>query len=58
MGAQVFYVPTYATIDEAVGNATTVLKEKGPLKCDDVVVYVGSTPFQTRGRTNMLKLSK
>lgn len=57
-GAQLFYAPTFATIDEAINMATQLLLDKKLLKNDDVVVYVGSTPIQARGRTNMVKLSK
>ncbi len=57
-GAQLFYAPTFATIDEAIDMATKLLLERKLLKNDDVVVYVGSTPIQARGRTNMVKLSK
>ncbi|MCX7863217.1 MAG: pyruvate kinase [Bacteroidales bacterium] len=57
-GAQLFYAPTFATIDEAIEVATQTLIQKKLLKNDDVVVFVGSTPIQARGRTNMIKLSK
>lgn len=57
-GAQLFYAPTSSTIDEAVDKATEVLINHGLLVNDDVVVYVGSTPIKSRGRTNMIKLSK
>jgi len=57
-GVQLFYVPTFNSIDEAINTATHILVSEGLLKNDDNVVFVGSTPISQRARTNMVKLSK
>ncbi|NSW45444.1 MAG: pyruvate kinase [Bacteroidales bacterium] len=57
-GAKLYYAPTFNSIDDAVEEATKKLIEQGLVKNDDVVVFVGSTPIQAKGRTNMVKLTK
>ncbi|MGQ9846752.1 MAG: pyruvate kinase [Bacteroidales bacterium] len=57
-GAKLYYAPTFSSIDEAVDGASRKLIEQGLLKNEDVVVFVGSTPIQAKGRTNMVKLTK
>ena len=57
-GAKLYYAPTFSSIDDAVDEAGRKLIEQGLLKNEDVVVFVGSTPVQAKGRTNMVKLTK
>lgn len=57
-GTKLYYAPTFSSIDDAVDEASRKLIEQGLLKNDDVVVFVGSTPVQAKGRTNMVKLTK
>lgn len=57
-GAKLHFAPTFSTIDAAVDEATALLIRQGLLKNNDVVVFVGSTPVQAKGRTNMVKLTK
>ncbi len=44
-------------IEDAVQKSVRFLKEKGLLEDNQVVVHVGSTPVNKRGKTNVLKLS-
>jgi pyruvate kinase len=57
-GAKLYYAPTFSSIDDAVNEASKKLAEQGLVKNDDVLVFVGSTPIQAKGRTNMVKLTK
>ena len=56
-GAHAYHSEETNSIDEAVEQSITALKERGYLKKGDVVVHVGSTPFEEKGQTNMIKLS-
>jgi len=44
-------------MSDAVLTSVTILKEKGVLKDDEVVIHVGSIPMNQQGKTNMVKLS-
>jgi pyruvate kinase len=57
-GTNLFYATTYNTMDEAVNETIKTLIKNGAIQNDDVVVFVGSTPIQAKGRTNMVKLCK
>ncbi len=52
-----FYMEEVEKIEDAVQKSVRFLKEKGLLEDDQVVVHVGSTPVNKRGKTNVLKLS-
>ena len=52
-----FYMNEVEKIEDAVQQSVRILKEKGYLKEGQVVVHVGSTPINRRGKTNVLKLS-
>ena len=56
-GAHAYHTEVTDDIDQAIEESTANLKTRGYLKTGDVVVYVGSTPFDEKGQTNMLKLS-
>ena len=56
-GAHAYHSEETDSIDEAVEQSIANLKERGYLKKGDVVVHVGSTPFEEKGQTNMIKLS-
>jgi pyruvate kinase len=56
-GAHAYHADEVQNIDEAIEQSIDNLKQRGYLKKGDVVVHVGSTPFQEKGQTNMLKLS-
>ncbi|MDR2848102.1 MAG: pyruvate kinase [Bacteroidales bacterium] len=56
-GAHAYHAEEVQNIDEAIEHSIDNLKQRGYLKKGDVVVHVGSTPFEEKGQTNMLKLS-
>jgi len=56
-GAHAFQSGETDDIDDAIEQSIIRLKEKGYIKKGDTVVHVGSTPFDEKGQTNMIKLS-
>ena len=56
-GAHAYHSEETDSIDEAVEQSINNLKERGYIKIGDAVVHVGSTPFDEKGQTNMIKLS-
>jgi len=56
-GAHAYHSEETFNIDEAIEQSIENLKKRGYIKKGDVVVHVGSTPFDEKGQTNMLKLS-
>jgi pyruvate kinase len=56
-GAHAYHAEEADNIDDAVEQSIKSLKERGYITKGDVVVHVGSTPFEEKGQTNMLKLS-
>jgi pyruvate kinase len=56
-GAQAYLAEETDSIDNAVKESIDHLKKSGYVKDGDVVVHVGSTPFEEKGQTNMIKLS-
>lgn len=56
-GVRAFYLKHEIHINDAINHTITILKQKGFIKDDDVVVHVGSIPVSKRGQTNMMKIS-
>ena len=56
-GVRAFYLKHENHINDAIDNTIEILRNKGYIKDDDVVVHVGSIPIKMRGRTNMMKIS-
>jgi pyruvate kinase len=56
-GAHAYHAEEVDNIDDAIDQSIENLKNRGYLKAGDVVVHVGSTPFEEKGQTNLLKLS-
>ncbi len=56
-GAHAYHAEETENIDDAIEQSIQNLKERGYIKKGDVVVHVGSTPFEEKGQTNMIKLS-
>ena len=56
-GAHAYHAEETDNIDLAIEQSIKSLKERGYIKKGDVVVHVGSTPFEEKGQTNMIKLS-
>ncbi len=57
-GVQGFYYDKYESTDQTISETLQILKEKGLVKEDDLVINIASMPMKERGRTNMLKLSQ
>jgi len=56
-GIRAYYAEVFKSIDEYIENSIQQLRELDLVQEDDVVIHVGSTPTNERGRTNILKLS-
>ena len=56
-GAHAYHAEETDNIEDAIEQSITNLKERGYIKNGDVVVHVGSTPFNEKWQTNMIKLS-
>ncbi len=52
-----FYMEQVEKIEDAIRQSISFLKKHDYLHDEEVVVHVGSTPINLRGKTNMLKLS-
>ncbi len=57
-GMHAYYSIDIDNIDNAIEQSIANLKKRGYIKEGDVVVHVGSTPFEEKGKTNMIKLSR
>lgn len=56
-GVKAFYYENHEKIDDAINHSIQVLKAASLLNDNDVVIHAGSTPFEERGQTNMIKVS-
>ena len=56
-GIKAFYLEHKTHINDAIDLTLQILKDKGYIKDNDVVVHVGSIPVIKRGNTNMMKIS-
>ncbi len=56
-GVRAYYAEVSKSIDEYIEKSIQHLKEMDLVQDDDVVIHIGSTPTNERGRTNILKLS-
>jgi pyruvate kinase len=56
-GIMPFYLDTCIQLDKAFSKSVSILKEKKLLSDDDCVVFVGSTPLELHGSTNLVKVS-
>ena len=56
-GVRGFYYDKYESTDHTIGDLKDIIKSKGLLKKDDLVINIASMPMKEKGRTNMLKLS-
>lgn len=57
-GVRAFYYDEEESIDDIVTDQINILKERGFLKLDDVVVNTGSTPVDQHLPTNLIKITK
>jgi pyruvate kinase len=56
-GVRAFYYDEHDTMDDAIKHSQDFLKSQELIAEGDVIVHVGSTPFEEKGQTNMIKLS-
>ncbi len=57
-GVRCYYYGKMTTTDETIEDVNNILKNKGLVQVGDMVVNTGSMPIKSRGRTNMLKLTR
>ncbi len=57
-GVQGFYYNKRVSTDATIADIKNILKEKGLVKKDDMVINIASMPIEALGNSNMLKLSK
>ena len=57
-GMHAYYSNDIDNIDYAIEQSIISLKKRGYVIDEDIVVHVGSTPFEVKGKTNMIKLSR
>ena len=57
-GVRVMFYDKYVSTDETIKDVKQILKEKGIVDQDDIIVNVASMPLKSRGRANMLKVSR
>lgn len=56
-GVRAYYLPFESHINQAIPHTIEILKEKGILETNNVVIHVGSIPIKERGQTNLIKIS-
>lgn len=56
-GVKGFYYDKYESTDQTISDLKEIIKSKGYVKTDDLVINLASMPMKEKGRTNMLKLS-
>jgi pyruvate kinase len=57
-GVRAFYYDEEESLDDIIFDQITILKERGFIKVNDVVVNTGSTPVHLHLPTNILKITK
>jgi pyruvate kinase len=56
-GVRAFYMEEHENMDEAIQYSMDFLKSRNLIKENEVIVHVGSTPYEDKGQTNMIRLS-
>ncbi|HHX16258.1 MAG TPA: pyruvate kinase [Fibrobacter sp.] len=55
-GVTAVYMPRYDVFNAVYPDSMEILKQKGWVKSEDILVYVASIPLKAHGTTNMLKV--
>ena len=56
-GVRGYYYNSFASTDDTMSEIKNIIKRKGIIQKDDLVVNIASMPITEKGMTNMLKLS-
>lgn len=56
-GVQGFYYDRFESTDETIEDVNNFLKEKKLIKKGDVIINTASIPLESKGKTNMLKVT-
>ena len=56
-GVRGYYYDSFSSTDDTMTEIKNIIKEKGIIQKDDLVVNIASMPITQKGMTNMLKLS-
>jgi pyruvate kinase len=56
-GVKGIYYDGFVSTDDTIYQVKKILKEKGYVKKDDLIINISSIPLNEKGKTNMLKLS-
>ena len=56
-GVRGYYYDSFASTDDTMSEIKNIIKAKGIIQKDDLVVNIASMPITEKGMTNMLKLS-
>ena len=57
-GVRAFYYAEEESLDDIIFDQINILKERGFIKKDDVVINTGSTPVEHHLPTNIIKITK
>lgn len=56
-GVRGYYYDSFASTDDTMSEIKNIIKAKGIIQKDDLIVNIASMPITEKGMTNMLKLS-
>ncbi len=57
-GVRAFYYAEEESLDDIIFDQINILRERGFVKKDDVIVNTGSTPVHLHMPTNIIKITK
>ena len=57
-GVHVFYYSGSVSTDDTISELQEILKLKGYVNSNDIIVNLASVPIDEQGRTNMIKLGR
>ena len=57
-GVRCYYYDKFTTTDETITDVVEILKRQNRIQPGDIVINTGTMPLHSKGRTNMLKVTK
>lgn len=57
-GVRAFYYKGFDSTDQSIQEVNTILKQKGLVKLNDIVINTASMPIKERSRTNAIKITE